>query len=231
MSEHTKYASAQASKSRGSSSEYSAVAVGGALVFGAVVGLAGVSLVRHPTSPLSGSSSGLGLTSTRHVKKNVDFDTNVYDFNHCLQGDFTPPDKAFASWSSDGSAARKLDAMKQEELLNPIGVTTDESGESVSRFYHSWSNESFCSTTLHHMCSSPLQIILWCTSASGGGASGEEKQEKKKKALFPTNPHPTCGRKKNKKKWEKEEKIWQKKAKTVHSARPTRPFFLLLFTN
>ena len=76
MSEHTKYASAQASASK-SRSEYSPVAFGEVIAFGAIVGLAGV-----------------------HVS----------------------------------SSPLKLDTMKNEALLDPIGRVTNERGKPVKYY-------------------------------------------------------------------------------------------------
>ena len=146
MSEHTKYASAEASAGKSSRTEYSGAAIGGALVFGAIVGLAGVGVEHLSSSAFAGASIRLGLKSIRSTTKNVDFDTDTFEFNNCLEGDYTPTDPAYASWSSDGSAARKLDSMKLETLFDPIGTFKDESGELA---YNAQVNdESFCLTDL-----------------------------------------------------------------------------------
>jgi hypothetical protein len=102
---------------------YSNVLVGVACV---VLGV----LVGNYVHPLPVSDAGVGQAgpsssgpwTVTTVVKNTDYVT-ASDFHMCLTNSTTPADEDFASWVSDGSAARKRDELKLKNLFHPIGTT------------------------------------------------------------------------------------------------------------
>ena len=67
------------------------------------------------------------VSSTQYAKvTSSEYKTDGHKFDQCLNGDMTPHDKGYKGWSSDGSAATKLERMQQKELMNPIGTIVEK---------------------------------------------------------------------------------------------------------